>query len=682
MKLLYLYIRSYGILQDVEFNFDSGYRFHFDLATRQLMQRDPENKLDDDFFSINKKGNDRVVESVSALIGNNGAGKTSIAGFFNVLVARKECEHILIWEKTGAEKLYYSSLILPDDLSGYDEYGNHKILSAPQGDLDLDKEIEFRLINLDKTKGVIEDDSKFMRSEPELPFKFIYNSNAFTPTRNFKWENEKFLDISTTNLVHDSYTKDRDREQIINAYIASELNDNIRFFAEYQLRELSSFDFPVPFGLYIYPNTSRLDTYIANLEGIVQKTQRGDKQIDSQYGQSLKYIKKIKDIVLSKFDSFYIKTYLTALADCLLVDRQYKYLNYTTGYLDEVLRQLTENSDQSKVSAEHIFHVFNQLQSEFIENFLEDGVRYKMGKLTQIISIIQELNLPIKNRDGIQITIKDPEQLREIIKLIDLYYNIQNDNISEKSFLINRYFSFSFNPRPSAGEQAQFSLYSRIYSQRNSSVQSVSNITPEDIDIVVFFDEIEITIHPELQRKLISNVIKFLEEFYPEHKVHLIFATHSPVLLSDIPKSNVCFLKRTTDKNGNPVVENVTNKMEDNIDKRKDNTDEIENTFGANIHSLYRHSFFMKNGSIGALAMGKIEYVIKQINTCSISKLLSQKDQLVDIIKLIGEPVIRKRLYSLMNERITQSGDLEKQIAYHREMAETLEKHSKRKLIC
>ncbi len=85
MKLLYLYIRDYGILKDIEFNFDSNYRYHFDKVTRELTQLPPENPLPDDFFSINKKGNDRVVESISALIGNNGSGKTFVARYIDEL---------------------------------------------------------------------------------------------------------------------------------------------------------------------------------------------------------------------------------------------------------------------------------------------------------------------------------------------------------------------------------------------------------------------------------------------------------------------------------------------------------------------------------------------------------------------------------------------------------------------
>ena len=78
MKLLYLYVKEYGCIIDKEFNFDSNLRFYLDKERRVLI--DEEKKiLPDDFFEILHYPSDNPVSSVTAIIGKNGSGKTSLA---------------------------------------------------------------------------------------------------------------------------------------------------------------------------------------------------------------------------------------------------------------------------------------------------------------------------------------------------------------------------------------------------------------------------------------------------------------------------------------------------------------------------------------------------------------------------------------------------------------------------
>ncbi len=88
-------------------------------------------------------------------------------------------------------------------------------------------------------------------------------------------------------------------------------------------------------------------------------------------------------------------------------------------------------------------------------------------------------------------------------------------------------------------------------------------------------------------------MIDFLEYFHK--KFHLVLTSHSPFVLSDIPKENVIFLEKD-EKTGN--CKNVTSEI--NI-----------NTFGANIHTLLSHGFFMKDGLMGEFAKEKIQSIIK-----------------------------------------------------------------------
>jgi hypothetical protein len=70
---------------------------------------------------------------------------------------------------------------------------------------------------------------------------------------------------------------------------------------------------------------------------------------------------------------------------------------------------------------------------------------------------------------------------------------------------------------------------------------------------------------------------------------NIIFTTHSPFILSDLPKENVIFLEK-----GKQVYP---------FEDRKQ-------TFGANIHTLLSHGFFMKDGLMGEFAKEKIQSII------------------------------------------------------------------------
>ena len=107
-------------------------------------------------------------------------------------------------------------------------------------------------------------------------------------------------------------------------------------------------------------------------------------------------------------------------------------------------------------------------------------------------------------------------------------------------------------------------------------------------------------------------------------------STHSPFILSDLPKENVIFLK----------------------DGKQINPD-ITQTFGANIHTLLSNGFFMSDGLMGEFAKSKITEIKDFYNENKDlknedSKFESKKDEFKknkkyfeNIQKIIGEPFLQ-----------------------------------------
>ncbi|MDU0324327.1 AAA family ATPase [Clostridium butyricum] len=136
----------------------------------------------------------------------------------------------------------------------------------------------------------------------------------------------------------------------------------------------------------------------------------------------------------------------------------------------------------------------------------------------------------------------------------------------------------------STGEFNIFSMFARIYDAIEKIFKKGGS------HIMILMDEVDSTFHPNWQQLIIDQLINFLKKVYSKLSFQIILTTHSPVLLSDIPVENVIFLQ--------------------NIKKQRTH----EQTFAANISSLYYDSFFMEKGSIGNLAHKCIVNLIESMN--------------------------------------------------------------------
>lgn len=151
------------------------------------------------------------------------------------------------------------------------------------------------------------------------------------------------------------------------------------------------------------------------------------------------------------------------------------------------------------------------------------------------------------------------------------------------------------------------------------------------------FDEVEISFHPELQRQFLKRLIDLLKDLNlpDDHYINIIIVTHSPFILSDIPASNILFLKNGT---------------QDNSKKRI--------SFAQNIGEMMYDSFFMTK-TIGDFAEHKLSRLIqiyqginpdtgrkigKRIN----KELLDEKER---TLKIIGDPIIRSLIEEIEENR-------------------------------
>lgn len=308
--------------------------------------------------------------------------------------------------------------------------------------------------------------------------------------------------------------------------------------------------------------------------------------------------------------------------------------------------------------------LFRLRKTSVLDNFLDEiildqsHVVYKLRQainflrynLINVNDVLKEYDFNIENLS--QTIIGKNNELKEIG---NKEFNGENDNfIKFEHFKFNLiYFippSFlevdilfkdkgSFNDLSSGEKQRVFSFASIIYHLRNlKSVKPVKgNLIYSYYSLI--FDEIELYFHPEFQKTFINDLVNSINTLDYRFDINIIFATHSPFILSDIPNSNIMYLE-----NGGCLKKEVR----------------PTKSFGANITDLLADSFFIENGLIGDFAKGKITNVIKWLNDKE--RDMSKKEEYKKIIEIIDEPLVKYKLKEMYLEKIIDTDYIDAEI--------------------
>ena len=179
-------------------------------------------------------------------------------------------------------------------------------------------------------------------------------------------------------------------------------------------------------------------------------------------------------------------------------------------------------------------------------------------------------------------------------------------------------------PSLSAGEESLIAYFSRLFAV-------LSEIRSDNV--LMLIDEGDLYFHPEWQRDYVYFLLEFLNStLIPTNGIHLILTTHSPFIVSDLPKENIILLSKEEQEFGAPIV---------TISRP------VSSTLGGNIHTLFTETFFLGESTVSTFAKKKIsESIIQPIVEGGISNLV----QLRQLISRVGEPVLK----NILEERLAQ----------------------------
>lgn len=100
-------------------------------------------------------------------------------------------------------------------------------------------------------------------------------------------------------------------------------------------------------------------------------------------------------------------------------------------------------------------------------------------------------------------------------------------------------------------------------------LSNISHFIGKEKFYIICIDEPDAFLHIRRQKKYLKFLIEWLYNAYPNKRFHLIIATHSPFIVSDIPENNLLILERGMD---------ITNAHVDYENKNKDKKNSFANT--------------------------------------------------------------------------------------------------------
>lgn len=254
---------------------------------------------------------------------------------------------------------------------------------------------------------------------------------------------------------------------------------------------------------------------------------------------------------------------------------------------------------------------------EYFERLLEDDSHITY-KLKQAVNFLKYKDLQFENMD--------------ILNIENYSNNIEKIKQKNNDEVINRYLpptlfdidiildnNINFSTLSSGEKQKIYSVNSILYHINN--INSVEKTLHNYKHINIILDEIELYFHPELQRNYLSYLHHTISKSNSNNilGINILFVTHSPFILSDIPNTKILFLDKD---------------IKDINYKTISSTKEIK-TFGANIHELLINGFFMNN-SIGEFALKEIKKIVEfhhEVMSLKDEKLLEEKEKKYNDLK-------------------------------------------------
>lgn len=623
MELKFIWIKDYKNLKNIGFNFNASSNVSFDYINEELIISSKKINLPQGFFSKN-------IKEVTAIVGENGSGKTNFSEFLNYNLAHARNNSLTTYFESNG-------ILIIDKIIFYQE----KIIIKNSKELkDLGFELSpFDLAPLDTKPKEIHwselERNRYIYFNPVFDFRVLpmRMTEVFNISTNYLAFNDKYYSSKHFTKKESSFDK-TDPTDSLSAYYKNEKLRESDFILNFPqiAKDLGKFK---SFSLSLDDNSdNKILDYGIRLPISNSRKTEAIRYLNEQL-QELLNTKKFKRFQTEGDEEYFYDYYLIPptfkrflFFKLFLIKFCIVFIwKHGTSFKNNFLENFILDSDfsLSDPELEKKLKLIRILLKRVLKiSIWQQGVQ-KIQKLSQnydknIYSIFREFDIDIDSNSKINL-VKD---------LIELTKDILDNNL---------HIQYQFNHSLSSGQQSMLNFYSRFYWVANEiQVQEKKELFVNSIErIVIFIDEGEVSLHPEWQRSYFKLAIDYLSKLFENKEIQLILTTHSPFVLSELPKENIIFLNKNNE--GFAEISNI----------------ERENTFGANIYSLLADSFFMKSGTIGEFALDKITWVLNKLNNQKVKISEEEIKEINFIINNVGEPLIKIQLESLREKRLNIS---------------------------
>lgn len=608
--ILFLWVNNYRHIQKKGFNLSSKFEFEFILE-----QESSENIIgelvckENQSIDLFKNG----IKDIKLLVGENGAGKSTILEILiqNIMTSYdNKFDGFLV---TDEYIFYRQNIIIKDSTNipslNLKQVSNHHIINYNRPS--YKGEVKTGLGQIATTFL-----SKFsvVHYSPLLNTDRIHNFEGIAGSTKI-WETNywHYFDITTENMIVNDYYGTRtgsdsyyiSGESELLAYKTNEVKRNLEFLFDENHGETF-------FKNRVQYVDFKLNDFYSRYWDSIDSYFKDENELNGEIEGALKFIEE-KSFGKDKFDELESNLYKQFIYGVLKYEYNHQ-MNFSRGSSENALSRTINSFLESTSGRRNPRTVLENYLKNV--NFLRKDYKSFFLKIKNLIDfIIKNDGFEGKDRYGFYISFDKKAVIAELINL--LYYSLQEDSVEYGRYFFN-FLSIEFNGL-SSGEKSFLSLFSRL--------KYVSdNLTDNQTDIVLIFDEPEVGLHPQWQTMFIYYINLFLPKIFKNRNLQIIITTHSPIILSDLPKKNILFLEK------NP------NSGECIVPPQED----MPETFGSNIHTLYAHAFFLKDkgGAMGYFAKKEINELVRKIEAKDIESI----QDIRNTIDIVGEPLLKNML--------------------------------------